>query len=80
MGNITFEDFIHLMTPKLLEGDSQENIVKIFKLFDDEKTGYLGPKGLRRAIQALGLELDDNDIHDMIKVADQDKDGFVSEQ
>lgn len=34
-GNITFEHFIHLMTPRLLENDSRENINKIFALFDD---------------------------------------------
>jgi Ca2+-binding EF-hand superfamily protein len=33
-GNISFEQFIHLMTPKLLKNDTKENIDRIFTLFD----------------------------------------------
>jgi Ca2+-binding EF-hand superfamily protein len=33
-GNISFEQFIHLMTPKLLKNDSRENVDRIFTLFD----------------------------------------------
>ncbi len=47
-GSITFEEFIHLMTPRLLVGDSRENIDKIFVLFDTEKTGFISVKDLRR--------------------------------
>ena len=47
-GNISFEDFIHLMTPKLLESDTPENIDKLFTLFDTSKTGYISISDLRR--------------------------------
>lgn len=49
-GNITFEQFIHLMTPRLIPEDSRENIDSIFTLFDDEKTGFISLAGLRRAV------------------------------
>jgi len=47
-GNITFEQFIHLMTPRLLPDDTRENVDNIFALFDTEKTGYITAQDLRR--------------------------------
>lgn len=36
------------MTPRLLDGDSRENIDRIFALFDTEKTGFISVADLRR--------------------------------
>ena len=47
------------MTPRLLEGDSRENIDKIFSLYDTEKVGYINVKDLRRISHALGEDLTD---------------------
>ena len=56
-GNLTFEDFIHLLTPRFLENDTRENIDKIFALFDYEKTGLISIKDLRRIAHELGEDL-----------------------
>ena len=77
-GNITFEEFIHLMTPRLLENDTRENIDRIFALFDTEKTGYIAAQDLRRIARDMGLELTEEDFQDMIRRGDADKDGRVS--
>lgn len=77
-GYITFEQFIHLLTPRLLENDSRENVDRIFALFDTEKTGFIGVKDLRRIAHELGDDLSEEEITDMIRRADEDKDGFVS--
>jgi len=79
-GSITFEQFIHLLTPKLLEGDSRENIDNIFALFDSEKTGFICVTDLRRIAHEMGQEVDDKDLSDMISRADEDKDGRVSRE
>jgi Ca2+-binding EF-hand superfamily protein len=50
----------------------------IFTLFDDEKTGFVSVKSLRRKARELGLDLDEKDFEDMVAVADQDKDGLIS--
>lgn len=47
-GIITFEQFIHLNTRRLIKNDTRENINSIFTLFDDEKSGFLTVKSLRR--------------------------------
>lgn len=79
-GNISFEDFIHLMTPKLLESDTVENIDKLFALFDTSKTGYISIADLRRIAQEMAFECSDEDLQDMIKRADGDLDGLVSKE
>lgn len=53
-GNIGFDDFLHLMTSRVSDKDSRDNIKKVFNLFDDEKTGYLSIKNLRRIVRELG--------------------------
>jgi centrin-1 len=40
-GTIDFEEFLTMMTAKMGERDSREEIMKAFKLFDDDNTGAL---------------------------------------
>jgi centrin-1 len=68
------------MTARISEKDSREDIGKVFKLFDDEKTGYIGIKNLRRIAKELGETMDDNELQEMIDRADTDNDGLVSEE
>jgi centrin-1 len=56
-GNIPFEQFIHLLTPRLVEDDSVDNINHIFSLFDTERTGFISIKDLRRIAHEIGEEL-----------------------
>jgi Ca2+-binding EF-hand superfamily protein len=63
----------------LILNDSRENIKHIFTLFDDDKTGFITVKSLRRKARELGLDLEEKDFEDMITTADSDKDGLISE-
>ena len=38
-GTIDFSDFLEMMTSKMSERDSREEILKAFRLFDDDETG-----------------------------------------
>lgn len=40
-GKVSFEDFLELMTVKMAEKDTKEEIMKAFKLFDDDETGMI---------------------------------------
>ena len=53
-GQIDFEEFIRLMTARISEKDSRDDVRKVFNLFDDEKTGYISIKNLRRVAKELG--------------------------
>jgi centrin-1 len=42
-GTIDFEEFLQMMTAKMGERDSREEIMKAFRLFDDDETGQPSP-------------------------------------
>jgi Ca2+-binding EF-hand superfamily protein len=66
------------MTARISDKDSREDIEKVFKLFDDEKTGVISLKNLRRVAKELGETMDDSELSEMIERADTDGDGLVS--
>ncbi len=52
--------------------------MKVFELFDDEGTGKIGFKQLKRVVTELGESLSDDEMREMIEEADRDHDGFVT--
>ena len=59
-GQIDFQEFLELMTARVSDKDTRQNIRKIFNLFDDEKTGFISIKNLRRIAKELGETIDDS--------------------
>lgn len=67
------------MTARVSDRDTKESIRKLFNLFDDEKSGFISMKNLRKVVKELGENIDEADLQEMIDRADLDKDGLVSE-
>lgn len=78
-GTIDFNDFLSLMTAKMTEKDSKEEILKAFKLFDDDETGKISFRNLKRVAKELGENLTDEELQEMIDEADRDGDGEINE-
>lgn len=78
-GRISFNDFLHLMTVKMAEKDTKEEILKAFRLFDDDDTGKISFKNLKRVARELGETLTDEELREMIDEADLDNDGEVNQ-
>merc|ERR1712167_410075 len=53
-GTIEFVEFLGMMTGKMGERDSREDIEKVFKLFDDDNTNKISFRNLARVAEELG--------------------------
>ena len=79
-GSIDFAEWFALLTKRVNDKDTRANINKIFNLFDDERTGFISAKNLRRIAEELGENIPDEEINELIRRADTDQDGLVSEE
>lgn len=77
-GTINFDEFITIMQSKMGERDSREEMIKAFRLFDDDETGKITFKNLKRVATELGENISDEELQEMIDEADRDGDGEVS--
>merc|ERR1712100_809666 len=68
-GTIEFGEFLQMMTGKMGEKDTREDIEKVFKLFEDDNTNKISFRNLARVAEELG---------DMINQADRDGDGEIN--
>jgi len=78
-GQITYADFVDIMTQKMAERDPEEEIRKAFALFDDDQTGAITLKNLRRVARELGEVLSDDELQAMIDEFDKNSDGVIDE-
>ena len=79
-GTIDFEEFVEMMTGKMGDRDSPDEIRRVFKLFDDDETGRISFRNLKRVARELGENMTDEELQEMINKADLDGDGEVNEE
>ena len=51
---LNFEEFVKVIAPKLAAKDSRAEIMKVFKLFDEDGTGKISFKNIKKISQELG--------------------------
>merc|ERR1712007_23655 len=79
-GTIDFDEFMMMMTAKMSEKDSREEIIKAFRLFDDDQTGKITFKNIKRVAKELGENMTDEELQEMVDEADRDGDGGINEE
>ncbi|KAI5063246.1 hypothetical protein GOP47_0021793 [Adiantum capillus-veneris] len=78
-GSIDFEEFLQMMTEKMGEKDSEREISKAFRLFVDPNTGTITFDKLKAVANAVGEEITDAELWEMIIEADKDGDQELNE-
>ena len=78
-GTVNYNEFLVMMTTKMSERDSREEMIKAFRLFDDDETGKISFRNLKRVAMELGETITDEELQEMIDEADRDGDGEVSQ-
>ncbi|EDO44944.1 predicted protein [Nematostella vectensis] len=78
-GKISFDDFNEVMTDWMLDRDPQEEVFKAFRLFDDDDSGKISLRNLRRVARELGENMTDEELRAMIDEFDKDGDGEINE-
>ncbi|KAL7004375.1 Calcium-binding component of the spindle pole body (SPB) half-bridge [Cystobasidiomycetes sp. EMM_F5] len=78
-GVMVYDDFAKVVTEKILLRDPLDEIRRAFRLFDDDNTGRISIRNLKRVAKELGENLDDEELQAMIEEFDLDQDGEISE-
>ena len=79
-GQIDFEEFINMMTAKMSDRDTREDLQKVFRLFlgDDDKAERITFAHLKRVARELNENLPEDELKEMINRADLDHDSEVN--
>jgi len=78
-GTIEFPEFLGMMTAKMAQTASEEEMAKCFKLFDHDATGMITLKNLFHARSILGMDdVSDDQLENMLKQADRTGRGAIS--
>ncbi|KAH7566576.1 hypothetical protein JRO89_XS08G0191900 [Xanthoceras sorbifolium] len=72
-GAIDFDEFAHMMTAKIGERDTKEELTKAFQIIDQDNNGKISVEDIKRIAKELGEHFTDREIHDMIDEADRDR-------
>lgn len=79
-GAIDFDEFVHMMTDKMGERDTKEELMKAFRIIDQDENGKISASDIQRIAKDLGESFTDREIQQMIDEADKDGDGEVNSE
>jgi len=76
-GEVSFDEFVNLMARKLATVDMEEEILEAFRVFDSDGNGSISREELRVAIATLGTPVNDQEVDELMAMADADADGHI---
>jgi len=76
-GSLSYADYADLMAIKMQERNPEDEIRKAFALFDEDASGTISARNLRRVARELGETLSDDELQAMIDEFDKNGDGSI---
>lgn len=77
-GTITFKEFLEVMTAKVGEQSSREELARVFKLFDGSHVDQITLDDIRKVSREVGDSLSDEELKDILTRCDVDKNGQLT--
>mmetsp|Transcript_15954 Transcript_15954/g.24041 ORF Transcript_15954/g.24041 Transcript_15954/m.24041 type:complete len:166 (-) Transcript_15954:151-648(-) len=77
-GSVDYPQFLEIMTDRYAERNPEEEIIKAFQLFDDDHSGRISLRNMKRVARELGENLSEDELQAMIDEFDRDQDGEIS--
>lgn len=77
-GQINKEEFISMMSKKLKESDTEDELIEAFQIFDKDNTKLISAKKLLDVFQKIDDSIKEEEVLQMIKEADIDGDGYLN--
>lgn len=76
--NISFEQFLKMMTCKSSRNDMDDELLEAFKIFDKNSDGLISAAEMQEGLRNLGEDVSDNDMDLIFESLDKNKDGSIS--
>ncbi len=77
-GVIEFDEFLDMMTARISDVNPKEDLERVFKLFDDDRTQEISVDNLKRVAKELGEDIHEEELKEIVMRADLDGDGKLS--
>ena len=77
-GEIEFDEFLDMMTARISDTNTKEDLERVFKLFDEDRSGEITVDNLKRVAKELGEDIPEEELNEIILRADLDGDGKLS--
>ena len=77
--DIDFNTFLRIVTKRMRDVDTEEELIESFKIFDPDGTGLISIEDLKNILLEYGdLNLLPDELEDVIADADEDNHGFIN--
>ena len=66
-GEIEFDEFLDMMTARISDTNTKEDLERVFKLFDEDRNGEITVENLRRVAKELGEDIPDDELNEIVR-------------
>ncbi|OWF56442.1 Calmodulin-2 [Mizuhopecten yessoensis] len=77
-GEIDFQEFLSMMSRRMKDRGSKDDLREAFRVFDLDGDGFITANELRHAMTSMGEKLTEEEVEEMITDADADGDGRIN--